>query len=72
MLWLKRTDCEAVPDNLGAVGSGTVVTDWLHPWPPAVRRLREKFQPLLMRYPRRLGVLRGTRRPRSTIRRVSE
>lgn len=58
VLWLKRTDREAVPDNLGAVGSGMVVTDWLHPWPPAVRRLRETFQPLLMRHPRRLGVLR--------------
>ena len=58
VLWLKRTDREAVPDNLGAVGSGTVVTDWLDPWPPAVRRLRETFQPLLMRYPRRLRVLR--------------
>ncbi len=58
VLWLKRTDREAVPGNIAAGGSGTVVTDWLDPWPPAVRRLRETFQPLLMRHPRRLRILR--------------
>jgi len=58
VLWLKRTDREAVADNLAEIGSGMVVTDWLHPWPPAVRRLRETVQPLVTRHPRRLGVLR--------------
>jgi pyruvyl transferase EpsO len=59
VLWLKRTDCESVHNIAIAAGaSGTVVTDWLDPWPPAVRRLRETFQPLLTRHPRKLRILR--------------
>lgn len=58
VLWLRRTDIEALP-NKDAIGSAsTLVTDWIDPRPPAVRQLRETFQPLLRRYPRRLRGLR--------------
>lgn len=58
VLWLRRTDVEAVPDNQAVDDPRMLVTDWLDPRPPLVRRLREAFQPLLLRYPRRLGTLR--------------
>ncbi|MGH9373763.1 MAG: polysaccharide pyruvyl transferase family protein [Vicinamibacterales bacterium] len=58
VLWLRRTDLEAVPHN-GALGDPrTVVTDWLDPRPPALRRLRDALQPLVLRHPRRLRMLR--------------
>lgn len=58
VLWLRRTDLEAVPHAGVLGGAKTVVTDWLDPRPPAVRRLREAVQPLGLRYPRKLRLLR--------------
>jgi pyruvyl transferase EpsO len=59
VLWLRRTDLEAVPDNDGRQAvAGTVVTDWLDPRPPVVRMMREAVQPLLLQHPRALRTLR--------------
>jgi len=61
VLWLRRTDLEAVPESHAVDGPGTMVTDWLDPKPPAVRQFREAIQPLLRRHPRRLrGLLEYT------------
>jgi pyruvyl transferase EpsO len=58
VLWLRRTDHEAVPDYAAEGDSTTMVTDWLDPRPPAVRRVRDSLQPLALRHPRRLRLLR--------------
>ncbi len=58
VLWLRRTDLEAVTRHDAIGGTGTVVTDWLDPHQPMIRRLREAVQPLLLRHPRRLRLLR--------------
>src|SRR5262249_29798872 len=60
VLWLRRTDLEAAPDDGGHAigGAGTVVTDWLDSRTPVVRRLREALQPPLLRHPRALRTLR--------------
>jgi pyruvyl transferase EpsO len=58
MLWLRRTDLEAVAHGSEIGTRRTFVTDWLDPRPAALRRLRDAFQPVLHRYPRRLRLLR--------------
>jgi exopolysaccharide biosynthesis predicted pyruvyltransferase EpsI len=58
VLWLRRTDLEALPDKDAIDGAGTVVTDWLDARSPVVRQVREAVQPFLRRHPRRLRMLR--------------
>jgi pyruvyl transferase EpsO len=58
VLWLRRTDLEAVAHAEVLGGPNTVVTDWLDPQPPSLRRLREAVQPLALRHPRKLRLLR--------------
>jgi len=58
VLWLRRTDLEAVTHHGAIAGTGTVVTDWLDPREPMIRRVREAVQPLLLRHPRKLRLLR--------------
>lgn len=58
VLWLRRTDVEAVRDA-DPVGNGsTVAVDWLDSRLPALTRFRDALQPLVGRHPRRLSVLR--------------
>jgi len=58
VLWLRRTDLEAVPHGHVLDGPKAVVTDWLDPRPPTVRRLRDAVHPLALRHPRKLRLLR--------------
>jgi len=58
VLWLRRTDVEAV--GCAQVGSaiGTAGTDWLDSRTPALRHLRNALNTVALRRPRRLAVLR--------------
>jgi pyruvyl transferase EpsO len=58
VLWLRRTDVEGLPDAAPVADGTMLVTDWLDPRLPALRRVRDAIEPLALRHPRRLALVR--------------
>ena len=58
VLWLRRTDVEAVRGSQAESATGTTATDWLDSRAPTLRRLRNALNAVALPRPRRLAVLR--------------
>ncbi len=58
VLWLRRTDLEAVERDHAGRAMEATVTDWLDSRTPALRRVRNGLNTVAIRRPRRLRVLR--------------